>query len=43
MNSFNQQVIVICDLDFKGQAPSGKNSFLGLLIVRVNVVLGKKI
>ena len=43
MNSFNQQVIMICYLDLKGQAPSRKNMLLRLLFVRVNVVLGEKI
>ena len=43
MNSFNQLVIVICHPNLKDQAPSGKNSLLGLLIVRVNVVLVRKL
>ena len=43
MNSFNQLVIVIGDPVLKGKAPSGKNILLGLSIIKVNVVLGKKI
>ena len=37
MKLFDQLVIVICDPDLKGYAPSGK------LIIVVHVVLGKKI
>ena len=33
MNLFDQVVIVICDLDLRGKAPSGKNLSLGLLFV----------
>ena len=33
MNLFYQLVIVICDLDLRGSAPSGKNLSLGLLFV----------
>ena len=43
MNLFNQLVIVSCDPNLKGKGPSGKNILLGLLIIRINVVLGKKI
>ena len=33
MNLFYQLVIVICDIDLRGSAPSGKNLSLGLLFV----------
>ena len=33
MNLFDQVVIVICDPDFRGSAPSRKNLSLGLLFV----------
>ena len=33
MNLFDQLVIVICDPDLRGSAPSRKNLSLGLLIV----------
>ena len=33
MNSFDQLVIVICDPDLRGSAPSRKNMLLGLLFV----------
>ena len=35
MNLFDQLVIVFCDTDLKGEAPSGKNMLLGLLIIIV--------
>ena len=33
MNLFDQVVIVTCDPDFRGSAPSGKNLLLGLLFI----------
>ena len=33
MNLFDQLVIVICDPDLRGSAPSRKNLLLGLLFV----------
>ena len=33
MNLFDQLVIVICDLDLRGSAPSGKNLSLRLLFI----------